>query len=145
MTFWQKVLVSGVLLLVGVAVGVCGYRVYLLDRASAEAKQRWLICVQAHQPALRERAESFRGKLGRWPTSVAELVEARSLPEWSEVHLCPSAVGMKALGRTRYEGSAFIDENRTGVVAHHTVSPYRFRVVSNEFTVQCGYDPEHNK
>jgi hypothetical protein len=145
MRIWRKAVVSGVLLLVGVAVGVCGYRVCLLDCGSVDAKQRWFICVHAHQPALRERAESFRGKLGRWPTSVAELVEARCLPEWSEVHLCPSAVGMQALVRTSYEGPAFIDENRIGVVAHYTGSHYRFRTVGDEFTVQCGYDAEHNK
>jgi hypothetical protein len=145
MKTWHKAVGAGVLLLVGVAVGVCACLIHSLDRASVDAKQRWFICVQAHQPGLRERAESYRQKVGHWPTSIGELVEARFLPEWSQVHLCPSAVGMQAMVRTSYQGSAFIDENRTGVVAHYTASPYRFRVAGDKFTVQCGYDAEHNK
>jgi hypothetical protein len=143
MKIWTKAVVLSLVFLAGVGAGLGAYRIHRLDRATMEAKQRWMICVEVHQTALRDRAESFRQKTGRWPTSVAELVEAHLLPEWSEVHLCPSAVGMQAL-RTSYQGSAFIDENRTGVVAYYTSSPYRFRVEGGKFTVECGYDKAHN-
>ena len=144
MKIWTKTVTFNLIFLAGFGVGLGAYRIHRLDRATVEAKQRWLICGEVHKTALRERAESFRQKSGRWPASVGELVAAHFLPEWSEVHLCPSVVVMPALVRTSYQGSAFVDENRTGIVAHYTSSPYRFRVEGDKFTVECSYDKEHN-
>lgn len=145
MKICAKMFILGVVFLAGVGVGVGAYRLHLLDRATVEAKQRWLICVHTHQAALRGRAELFRQKGGHWPASVGDLVEAHFLPEWSEVHFCPSAVGVQALVRTNYEVSAFVDENQTGFVTFYTSSPYRFRIQGDKFTVECAYDREHNR
>jgi hypothetical protein len=138
-----KAIAVGLVFLVGVGVGVGGYRIHVLDHAAADAKTRWLVCVQAHQSALRERADQYRQKFGRWPTNVQELVEAHFLPEFSEVHLCPSQLGM--LTRTDYEGSLWVDQNQTGLVAYFTSSPYRFRVGGSNFTVICSFDKEHKQ
>jgi len=133
-----KALAVSLAFLAGVGVGIGGYRIHVLDQAAAESKDRWLICTKAHQPALYDRADLYRQKLGRWPTNVQELVEAHFLPEYSEVHLCPSQVNR--LTRTHYEGSGFIDQNHTGCVAYYTSSPYRFLVEGSNFTVVCGFE-----
>lgn len=141
----SKAIVFSLIFLAGIGVGVGAYRLCLLDHEFGDGKDRWLICVIAHKGALRERAELFHGKTGRWPTSVKELVEAHFLPEWSEVHICPSEVGMKAFPRTEYSGSKFVDENKIGIFAHYTSSPYRFRVLRGDFIVDCDYDKKHNR
>jgi hypothetical protein len=140
-----KVIAFSLTFLIGVGAGVAGYRVHLLDRAYAEAKTHWMICTMAHQDALLERAKSYHEKAGRWPTNVQELVEARLLPEWSEVHFCPAAAGGSALARDGYEGSAFVDDNETGRVAHFSSSPYRFVLQSGKFAVRCDYEKRHNR
>jgi hypothetical protein len=127
---------------VGVAVGV--YELHALDQAADEGKTRWLVC-RFHQYALYDRADQFHQKFGRWPTNVQELVEAHFLPEFSEVYFCPSQVGIGALTRTEYDGSSWVDQNQTGLVAYYASSPYRFQVESNKFTVICTFDKTHSR
>jgi hypothetical protein len=140
---FAKTIAVSLAFLVGVGVGIGAYRIHVLDQAAAESKVRWLICTKPHQSALCERAGLYRQKLGRWPTSVQELVEAHFLPEYSEVHLCPSQVA----GSTRadYQGSDFVDQNHAGFVAYYTSSPYRFRVEGSKFTVICDFDKKHTQ
>jgi hypothetical protein len=76
----MKVLTFSLTFLIGVGVGVAGYRVHLLDWAYAQAKTDWMVCTIAHKEAIEERAKSYREKLGSWPTNVWQLVEARLLP-----------------------------------------------------------------
>jgi hypothetical protein len=140
---WPKIIAFGCTFVVGTLVGVGAYHLRALDKSTAEAKTRWLVCVQAHQSALRERADGYRQKYRRWPTNVQELVEAHFLPEFSEVHLCPSQVG--GLTRTEYQGSTFVDQNRTGQVAYYASSPYRFRLDGSKFTVICTSDRSHTQ
>jgi len=140
---YSKAIAVSLAFLVGVGVGVGAYRIHVLDRATAESKVRWLVCTKAHQSALYERADLYRQKLGRWPTNVQELVEAHFLTEFSEVHLCPSQVN--GLTKTDYQGSDFVDQNHTGLVAYCTSSPYRFRVEGSKFTVICSFDLEHTQ
>jgi hypothetical protein len=120
LTFILLALVAGV----GVATGFRALRDF--NKASADSKVRWLVCTHAHQPALEERAKMYREQVGRWPTNVHELVEARLLPEFSEVHFCPSQ--FEGTMRTEYQGVAFVDENQTGFVVHAASSPYRFKL-----------------
>jgi hypothetical protein len=129
-------------LLVGVGVGIGAYHLHFLDQAAANAKTRWLVC-GVHQDALYERADQYHQKLGRWPTNVQELVEAHFLPEFSEVHLCPSQAG--AVTRTDYQSSTWVDQNQTGLVASYVSSPYHFQVVSGKFTVVCSFDMRHTR
>ncbi len=138
-----KMIAFGCTFLVAIGAGVGAYRLRTLDKSTAEAKTRWLVCVQAHQSALRERADGYRQKYGRWPTNVQELVEAHFLPEFSEVHLCPSQVGGPL--RADYQGSAYVDQNRTGQVACYSSSPYRFRLDGNKFTVICSSEKSHTQ
>jgi hypothetical protein len=140
-----KVIAFSLTFLIGVGVGVAGYRVHLLDRAYAKAKTDWMICTMAHQDALVKRATAYHEKLGRWPTNIQELVEAGLLPEWSEAHFCPAAAGKSALVRNGYEGSAFVDDNETGIVTHFSSSPYRFVVQNGKFAVRCDYEKRHNR
>ncbi|HZQ48187.1 MAG TPA: hypothetical protein VFC07_14320, partial [Verrucomicrobiae bacterium] len=79
MKFPTKAIAFSLVFLAGAGVGFGTYHLHLLGQASAEAKQQGLICSYAHKSALRERAELFRQKLGRWPKSVGELVEAHFL------------------------------------------------------------------
>ena len=139
----SKALTLGAIFLAGVGAGVAGYRVYLRDRQIGEAKQRWFICTLVHQTALAERAELYHQKIGRWPATVRELVESQIVPEWSEVHFCPSALGMAGPARSTYEGSSFVDQNRTGSVSHFSSSPYRFLLQGTDVTVRCDFDPKH--
>ena len=136
----MKILVKLLILLLGVGVGIGACHLRDLDRAAADSKTRWFIC-GIHQSALRDRAEQYHQKLGRWPTNVQELVEAHFLPEYSEVHFCPSQVS--APTRTDYTGSAWIDQNQTGLVAYYVSTPYHFEVVSNRFSVICSFETEH--
>jgi len=120
--------------------GVGAYHLGVLDRAAADSKTRWFVC-GIHQSAIRDRAEQYHQKFGRWPTNVQELVEAHFLPEFSEAYFCPSQVN--APTRTYYDGSAWVDQNQTGLVAYYASSPYRFQVESNKFSVVCTFDTEH--
>ena len=120
--------------------GIGAYHLRVLDRAAADNKTRWFVC-GIHQSALRDRAEQYRQKIGSWPTNVQDLVEAHFLPEFSEVHFCPSQV--TAPPRTYYDGSAWVDRNQTGLVGCYASSPYRFRIESNKFSVVCIFDTEH--
>ena len=129
--------------LVGVGVGVGAYRLHVFDQASAEAKGRWFVCTRVHEAALQERANLFRQKFTRWPTNVQELVEAHFLPEFSEVHFCPSQVS--ELTRADYHDDDFVDQNHTGFVAYYASSPYRFRIEGSNFTVICSFDKEHTR
>jgi len=140
---WPKMIAFGCTFLVGLGVGIGAYHVRAIDRAAAEAKTRWLVCVQAHQSALYERADQYHQKYGRWPTNVQELVEAHFLPEFSEVHLCPSQV--RTPTRTDYQVPAFVDQNRTGNVAYYAASPYRFRLDGNKLAVICSFDRSHTR
>lgn len=141
-----KITAFGFTFLLGICAGICAgigaYHIYVLDQAAAAAKTRWLVC-SIHQAALYERADQFRQKFGRWPTNVGEVVEAHFLPEYSEAHFCPSEVA--ALTRVDYEGSAWVDQNHTGLVAYYTASPYRFQVVDGKFTVICTFDKSHTE
>jgi len=137
---WAKIITFGFTLLVGIGVGLGAYHLHVYDQEVAEGKARWVVC-HVHQLALYERADQFRQKYGRWPTNVQEVVEAHFLPEYSEVHFCPSQIGK--LTRTDYESSTWVDENHTGLVAYYTSSPYRFQVKSNKFTVICTFDKSH--
>jgi len=139
---WIKIIAFGFAFLLGVAIGVGAYHLCVLNRAMADAKTRWLIC-GAHQHALYERADQYHTQFGRWPTNVQELVEARLLPEFSEVHLCPSEVGR--LARSEYQDSVWVGENQSGVVASHFSSPYRFQVASGKLAVICGFETEHKR
>lgn len=141
MSFWTKTIAFGITFLAGVGIGIGAYHIHLLDQAAAQAKVRWLVCTIVHQTALRDRADLFHQKFVRWPTNVQELVEARLLPEWSEVHFCPSQGGFQT--RMDYEGSDFVDQNRTGPVAYYTASPYRFKMEGDKFTVICDFDKSH--
>jgi hypothetical protein len=138
---WAKSIAFGFAFLVGVGVGLGAYHIHVLAQAFSDGKDRWLVC-RFHQDALYERADQFHQKFGHWPTNVQELVEAHFLPEFSEVHFCPSQVG--ALTRTDYEGSAWVDQH-TGLVAYYTSSPYRFQVECNKFTVVCTFDKAHTR
>jgi hypothetical protein len=140
-----KVLAFGLTFLAGVGLGVGAYRIHLIDRAHAEAKTYWMICTMAHQDVLLERAKAYREKVGRWPTNVQEMVEARLLPEWSEVHFCPAAAGWSALARKEYQGRALVEDNETGLVAHFGSSPYRFVLENGKFGVRCDYEKRHNR
>jgi hypothetical protein len=137
-----KIVAFGFAFLFGVGAGVSVCRFQVLDREMADAKTCWLVC-GAHQSALQERAEQYRQKCGRSPTNVQELVEARFLPEFSEVHICPSQVS--ASMRTIYEGSAWVDQNQAGVVAGCAFSPYHFQAVGGKFSVVCGFDKKHTR
>jgi hypothetical protein len=128
----------------GVGVGLGAYHLHEIDQAMVEGKERWFICKIVHQSALLDRAELFWKKTGRWSGSVGELVEAHLLPAWSEIHWCPSEMGVEKLVRTEYNGTSFIEENRTGLVAHYTSSPYRFRVEGDKLIVECVFDKSHN-
>lgn len=142
MKIWAKIFALVFTFLFGAGVGVGIYHLRVLDRAAADSKTRWFVC-GIHQSALRDRAELYHQKFGRWPTNIQELVEAHFLPEFSEVHFCPSQVS--APTRTYYEGSAWVDQNQTGLVAYHASSPYRFQVESNKFSVVCIFDAEHSR
>jgi hypothetical protein len=139
---WAKIIAFGFTFLVGVGFGLGAYRLYVLGQAFDEGKTRWFVC-RLHQDALYDRADQFHQKYGHWPTNVQELVKAHFLPEYSEVHFCPSQIG--TLTRTDYEGSAWVDQNQTGLVAYYSSSPYRFQVVSNKFTVICTFDKSHTQ
>jgi hypothetical protein len=141
----NKVIAFCLTFLVGIGVGVAGYRVHLLSVAGAEAKTDWMLCTMAHKGAIEERAKSYHEKAGRWPTNVQEMVEARLLPEWSEVHFCPAAAGKSALSRDGYEGSAFVDDNETALVARFSCSPYRFVIQNDKFAVLCNFEKRHNR
>jgi hypothetical protein len=91
MKIWGKIIASGLTFLIGIGVGFSAYHLRVLDRAAADSKVHWLVC-GVHQSALRDRAEQYHQKYGRWPTNVQALVEAHFLPEFSEVHFCPSQV-----------------------------------------------------
>ena len=143
MKIWTKTVILSLVFLAGIGVGLGAYRIHILDQSFGEAKARWLVCTKVHQDALYERADLFHQKFARWPTNVQELVEAHFIPEWSEVHLCPSHIGV--LTRTDYQGSDFVDQNHTGVVAYYTSSPYRFRVEGGKFTVICSFDGKHTQ
>jgi hypothetical protein len=87
-------------LLAGVVIGSSISYLYF-DRAAREEKANDIageaseareIC-RFHHAALYERASLYRQQFGHWPTNVQELVEAHFLPEYSQVHLCPSQVG----------------------------------------------------
>ena len=142
MKLWDKIFTFSFTFILGIGFGFGVYHLRVLDLAAANAKTRWLLC-SIHQSALRERAEQYHQKFGSWPTNVQELVETHFLPEFSEVHTCPSQVG--ALTRSDYDGSAWVDENQTGLVACYTASPYRFRIEGSNFTVICSFDREHNQ
>jgi hypothetical protein len=139
---WAKIFAFSFTFLLGVGASVGAYHLRILDRAAADSKTRWLIC-GIHQDALRDRADQFHQKFGRWPTNVQELVGAHFLPEFSEVHFCPSQVS--APTRTDYEGSAWVDQNQTGIVAYYASSPYLFQVESNKFKVICTFDKSHTQ
>lgn len=137
-----KIIAFGFTFLLGIGMGIGAYHLRILDREAADAKTRWFVC-GIHQSALYDRAEQYHQKFGQWPTNVQELVAAHFLPEFSEVHFCPSQVG--APMRTDYDGSSWVDQNQTGLVAYYTSSPYRFQTVSNKFSVICSFDAEHNR
>ena len=139
---YTKLFAVSLAFLIGVGVAVGAYHIYRLDQAAAESKTRSFVC-GIHQSALYDRAEQYHQKGGRWPTNVQELVEAHFLPEYSEVHVCPSAVGI--LARTDYQDSAFVDENHTGLVAYYALSPYRFQIERDKFTVICTFDKSHTR
>jgi len=67
MQTWHKAVGAGVLLLVGVAVGVCACLIHSLDRASADAKQPLGSFVSKPPAGLPRGAESYRQKVGHWP------------------------------------------------------------------------------
>ena len=138
----REVIAFGFIFLLGVGVGVGGYYLHALDRAATDAKTRWFIC-GVHQDALYERADQYHKKFDRWPTNIRELVEAHFLPEFSEVHFCPSQVSTGV--KTDYQGSAWVDQNQTGLVASYISSPYRFQVVNAKFMVTCSFDTEHTR
>jgi hypothetical protein len=104
--------------------------------------QSWYLC-RIHRSALEERTQMFREKSGRWPATIEELVSAGFLPEWSEVHFCPSEAGHKIQPPTTYNGTEFVDNNRKGIVSHFSSSPYHFQTHAGQFTVECGYNHEH--
>jgi hypothetical protein len=139
---WAKIIALGFTFLVGIGVGLGAYRLHVLEKSLSEGKERWLVC-RFHQLALYDRADQFRQKYGRWPTNVQELVETHFLPEYSEVHFCPSQIG--TLVRMDYDGLAWVDQNHTGLVAYYTSSPYRFQIESNNFTVICTFDKTHTQ
>ena len=136
-----KVLGIAAVFLIGIATGVGIYHIQRLDREYTAAKTRWMTCTMAHQTALHGRAKLYRKKMGRWPTDVKELVETNFLPEFSEVHFCPSQ--FPGASRTYYENDTFVDQTREGVVSHYTASPYRFRVEGDVLKVVCGFDNQH--
>ena len=140
MKIWAKIFALCFAFVLGIGV----YHLRVLDRAAAEGKTRWFVC-GIHQSALRDRAEQYHEKFGRWPTNVQELVEAHFLPEFSEVNFCPSQVGVGALTRTEYDSSSWVGQNQTGLVAHYTFSPYRSHVEGDKFTVTCTFDKTHSR
>jgi hypothetical protein len=139
---WAKTTAFGLALLLGIGVGISAYHVHVLDQAAANSKTRWLIC-QAHQSALYDHADKFRQKFGRWPTNVQELVENNFLPEYSEIHLCPSQID--TFPRTDYSGSTWVEQNHTGPVAYYTSTPYRFHIEGDKFSVACTFDITHTQ
>ena len=140
----MKILAKIFALAVAFVLGIGVYHLRVLDRAAAESKTRWFVC-RIHQSAFRDRAEQYHQTFGRWPTNVQELVEAHFLPEFSELYVCPSQVGVGALTRTEYNSSSWVDQNQTGLVARYTSSPYRFHVEGNKFTVICTFDKTHSR
>ena len=97
-----------------------------------------------HHAALYQRAGLYRQKFGRWPTNVQELVEAHFLPEYSQVHLCPSQIGERGLITSYDQKWTFVEKNQKGAVGYYASSPYRFGFESTNFTVICTLDRSHN-
>jgi hypothetical protein len=85
----------------------------------------------------------FRVKYGQWPRTIPDLVANGFLPEWSEVHFCPSELGFHTRLTQHYKGTDFVDKNRTGFVAHYSASPYRFQEHQGDFKVECTHNHQH--
>jgi hypothetical protein len=140
----MKILAKIFALAFAFVLGIGVYHLRVLDRAAAESKTCWFVC-GIHQSAFRDRAEQYHQKCGRWPTNVQELVEAHFLPEFSELYVCPSQVGVEGLTRTEYDSSSWVEQNQTGLVGYYTSSPYRFHIEDDKFTVICTFDKTHSR
>jgi hypothetical protein len=146
-----QVILIGFAFVAGMVAGGSGCYIYFDREENAEkaepavvlTAEQYAVC-RSHQGALYQRAGLYRQKFGRWPTNVQELVEAHYLPEYSQVHLCPSQIAEIGLITSYDPDSTFIEKNHRLPVGYYASSPYRFGFDGTNFTVICTADNSHN-
>ena len=109
----------------------------------AKAQEDWFFCTRGNMPtilvALREFTET--NKAGG-PVTLETLVQAKRLPEWSAIYVCPTIL------EPGVADSFWPNEDKTPqfnpflpspIAAHYSRSSYYIESISNNFRIRCRY------
>lgn len=130
----------GIGFLLGLIVSWFAFSVLKKDNASVEAKKSWFVCTRVNMGIISDAIGSY-SRTNPTPNSMdfGTLVQAKLLPEWSEIYICPAQYGIAAL-RSNYDDSfrsnIFIP---SPIAANYANCSYYVETLSNSFRVRCRY------
>ena len=104
-------------------------------------KEDWLVCTRVNMDIISDALQAYvRTNNSSNPVSLETLVQAKLLPEWSEIYICPGQLEIEPL-RSNYDVNA-IESNiftPSPLAARYSNGSYYIETLSNEYRVRCKY------
>jgi hypothetical protein len=126
----------------GLLVAWCAITLSRSFWTDVENQAKWNICREFHMTLLGEALKVYaKSNAHQGPVTLATLVDAKLLPEWSEVYICPGQLGCV------WHNTNFNDSTVTGqklseqlvIAANYTNCVYYIETLPDCFVVRCRY------
>lgn len=135
-------------LIIGIAAGVCVGVIITLsvvaivkyNRALVKSQQGWFVCKIVNMNIIADAVRTYKQtNLTANPVTLQTLVNAKLLPEWGEIYICPGQFRIPAL-RSNYDDS-FVSNmfKPSGLAVNYSNGSYYVETLSNSFRLRCRY------